>query len=58
MVLVSQADLIQGAIAGQVVSFPTDTVPALAVRPDQSGLIYQLKQRDLNKPLILMAATV
>jgi L-threonylcarbamoyladenylate synthase len=58
MPLGSQADVIQAAIAGQVVSFPTDTVPALAVRPQQSGLIYGLKQRDLNKPLILMAATV
>ena len=58
MPLGSQAEVIQAAIAGQVVSFPTDTVPALAVHPEQSGLIYGLKQRDLNKPLILMAANV
>lgn len=56
MPLGSQTGVIQAAIAGQVVSFPTDTVPALAVRPDQSALIYNLKQRDLAKPLILMAA--
>ena len=58
MPLGSQADVIQAAIAGQVVSFPTDTVPALAVRPEHSDLIYQLKQRERSKPLILMAATV
>lgn len=57
MVLVSQAALIEGAIAGKVVSFPTDTVPALAVRPPQADLIFTLKQRSLDKPLILMGAT-
>ena len=39
-------------------SFPTDTVPALAARPDQSGLIYAAKQRPADKPLILMGATL
>jgi len=58
MVLVSQAELIDRAIKGQVVSFPTDTVPALAVKPEQAKLIYQLKQRSINKPLILMAASL
>lgn len=58
MVLVSQADLIDRAIQGQVVSFPTDTVPALAVKPEQAQLIYQLKQRAFSKPLILMAASL
>ncbi len=57
MVLVAQAALIEGAIAGKVVSFPTDTVPALAVRPPQSDLIFTLKQRSPDKPLILMGAT-
>ena len=33
MPLVTQAELIKNAIAGKVVSFPTDTVPALAVLP-------------------------
>lgn len=58
MVLVSQAELIERAIRGQVVSFPTDTVPALAVKPKQAQLIYQLKQRSAKKPLILMAASL
>ncbi len=41
-----------------LVSFPTDTVPALAARPDCAGLIFAAKQRSLDKPLILMAAAV
>lgn len=57
MVRVSQADLIAGAIAGKVVSFPTDTVPALAVRPEGSALIFATKQRSRDKPLILMGAS-
>jgi L-threonylcarbamoyladenylate synthase len=43
---------------GCLASFPTDTVPALAVRPDRAQQIYQVKQRDLSKPLILMAASL
>ena len=58
MVQVSQTELVAGAIAGQVVSFPTDTVPALAVKPEQAELIYQLKKRPSNKPLILMGASI
>lgn len=58
MALVNLDELISGAIAGQVVSFPTDTVPALAVRPDRGELIYTLKQRSPEKPLILMGAEI
>ncbi|VXD15351.1 L-threonylcarbamoyladenylate synthase [Planktothrix paucivesiculata] len=58
MVQVSVDALIDMAISGEgVVSFPTDTVPALATRPDRAELIFQTKQRSLDKPLILMAAT-
>jgi L-threonylcarbamoyladenylate synthase len=57
MTLVSLSELITGAQAGQVVSFPTDTVPALAVRPDRAEAIFELKQRDATKPLILMGAS-
>lgn len=48
--------LVAGASSGQIVSFPTDTVPALAVRPDCSELIFMAKQRSQEKPLILMGA--
>lgn len=58
MTQVSWQNLIDGAIAGKVVSFPTDTVPALAVKPELGELIFTLKQRPLYKPLILMAASI
>ncbi|MDX2256222.1 MAG: L-threonylcarbamoyladenylate synthase [Pseudanabaenaceae cyanobacterium bins.39] len=57
MSLVSTVSLIAGARSGCLVSFPTDTVPALAVRPDRGSDIYTLKQRSPDKPLILMAAS-
>ncbi len=58
MVKVSQAKLIAGAIAGEAISFPTDTVPALAIKPKYGQRIYQLKQRPEYKPLILMGASI
>jgi L-threonylcarbamoyladenylate synthase len=58
MTQVSMDSLIQGAISGDyIVSFPTDTVPALATKPDRSELIFVAKQRSQDKPLILMAAS-
>jgi L-threonylcarbamoyladenylate synthase len=56
MTQVSLSALVAGASIGQLVSFPTDTVPALAVRPDRSELIFAAKQRSQEKPLILMGA--
>ncbi|MBD2148295.1 L-threonylcarbamoyladenylate synthase [Sphaerospermopsis sp. FACHB-1194] len=53
---VSLEVLINSAKAGKLISFPTDTVPALASIPAQAELIYTAKQRSLDKPLILMAA--
>jgi L-threonylcarbamoyladenylate synthase len=58
MPLVSSDVLIEKAIAGRVVSFPTDTLPALAVKPEQSEAIFQLKQRSYEKPLILMTGSI
>jgi L-threonylcarbamoyladenylate synthase len=50
--------LVAGVRSGQwLISFPTDTVPALAARPDRAELIYLAKHRQPDKPLILMAAT-
>ncbi|MBD2359986.1 L-threonylcarbamoyladenylate synthase [Anabaena minutissima FACHB-250] len=56
MTKVSLEELIAGARSGFVVSFPTDTVPALAVLPEKAALIFATKQRSQDKPLILMAA--
>ncbi len=56
---VSLPDLIAGIATGQAVaSFPTDTVPALAVRPDCADRLFAIKQRSPDKPLILMAGEV
>ncbi len=54
---VSIDNLVIAARAGQLVSFPTDTVPALATLPEYAGLIFAAKQRSHDKPLILMAAS-
>ncbi|NJL89816.1 MAG: L-threonylcarbamoyladenylate synthase [Coleofasciculaceae cyanobacterium SM2_1_6] len=56
MMQVDLSQLIMGAKAGQLVSFPTDTVPALASLPDRAELIFVAKGRSLDKPLILMGA--
>jgi len=58
MPLVNLDTLIEKAMASQVVSFPTDTLPALAVKPSHSELIFELKQRSLEKPLILMTSGI
>ncbi len=54
---VSQQELITGAKQGKVVSFPTDTVPALAALPDFASLIFVTKKRPPDKPLILMGSS-
>lgn len=58
MVQVDVSSYLAALRAGELVSFPTDTVPALAAYPDASDLIYHLKQRSSAKPLILMAASL
>jgi L-threonylcarbamoyladenylate synthase len=50
-------EIVHTALSGQIVSFPTDTVPALAVSPPYSVLIFAAKKRTSDKPLILMAAS-
>ncbi|MDJ0601244.1 MAG: L-threonylcarbamoyladenylate synthase [Crocosphaera sp.] len=51
---VSQQELITGAKQGKIISFPTDTVPALAALPESASLIFATKKRPPDKPLILM----
>jgi L-threonylcarbamoyladenylate synthase len=54
---VSIPELVAAARTGQLVGFPTDTVPAIATIPEAAASIYTAKQRETAKPLILMAAT-
>ncbi|MEO1210964.1 MAG: L-threonylcarbamoyladenylate synthase [Cyanobacteria bacterium J06638_20] len=57
MVQVAFEALVEAVREGdRLLSFPTDTVPALASRPDVAELIYVAKQRDQTKPLILMGS--
>jgi L-threonylcarbamoyladenylate synthase len=58
---VSQVSIDRAIVAartGNLISFPTDTVPALATLPERAELIFQAKQRSQDKPLILMAGEV
>jgi L-threonylcarbamoyladenylate synthase len=55
---VSLDRLIIAAQTGNLISFPTDTVPALATLPIHAELIFQTKQRSQDKPLILMVGEV
>jgi L-threonylcarbamoyladenylate synthase len=50
--------LIIAAKSGNLVSFPTDTVPALAALPACAELIFAAKQRSQTKPLILMMGEI
>jgi len=43
-------------LGGGAALLPTDTLPALAVTPDQAGQIWERKRRPADKPLILMGA--
>ena len=42
--------------SGLPVIFPTDTLPAIGCLPKFSQIIYEFKNRDKKKPLILMAS--
>lgn len=57
MPIVSKQELIERAKQGNVVSFPTDTVPALAALPNCADLIFATKKRPPDKPLILMGSS-
>ncbi|MCT0206694.1 L-threonylcarbamoyladenylate synthase [Synechococcus sp. CS-1332] len=50
------AQLARRLAEGEAVLFPTDTLPALAARPEAAALLWRLKQRPADKPLILMGA--
>ena len=50
------ADLASRLTQGSAALFPTDTLPALAARPEQAQQLWTLKRRPADKPLILMAA--
>ncbi|TVQ53244.1 MAG: Sua5/YciO/YrdC/YwlC family protein [Spirulina sp. DLM2.Bin59] len=54
--MASIPELLQKLASGGVISFPTDTVPALGTLPIHGEQIFHLKQRQPDKPLILLGA--
>ena len=55
---VNKNQAIQILKKGFPVGFPTDTLPAIGCLPEFSEIIYDYKQRDKNKPLILMGSDI
>ena len=49
---------IAAALNSNIISFPTDTVPALATLPASAAAIFEAKQRSQTKPLILMTGEI
>ena len=55
--IASSTELAARLQRGEAALFPTDTLPAIAARPAHAELLWELKQRPLHKPVILMAAS-
>ena len=56
MNLVDSKTALKTLNSGLPIIFPTDTLPAIGCLPKFSNIIYELKKRDRNKPLILMGS--
>ena len=54
--ILAAAELAGRLHSGSAALFPTDTVPALAARPEAAAQLWQLKRRPARKPMILMGA--
>lgn len=52
----SSSELAARLRQGEAAIFPTDTLPALAAAPQHADQLWRLKQRPLDKPVILMGA--
>ena len=56
MNLINYKSAVKKLKSGLPVIFQTDTLPAIGCLPKFSKIIYDLKKRDRNKPLILMGS--
>ena len=56
MSFVDQKSAIEKLSRGFPIVFQTDTLPAIGCLPKFSEIIYKIKKRERNKPLILMGA--
>ncbi|MCY4271351.1 MAG: Sua5/YciO/YrdC/YwlC family protein, partial [bacterium] len=56
----SEADLVESAAvelrAGRAVIIPTDTVYGLAALPEHADLLFELKQRPVDKAVAMLVA--
>ena len=50
-------ELSQKLLEGSAAVFPTDTLPALAAAPEHATQLWEIKERPVDKPLILMGAS-
>ncbi|MEA5464213.1 L-threonylcarbamoyladenylate synthase [Leptothoe sp. PORK10 BA2] len=57
MPYVSLQDYVKAARGDGVIALPTDTVWGLAVNPEHSSILYELKRRSPEKSLILLGAS-
>ncbi len=58
MRIISQIEALEKLKTGKPIIFQTDTLPAIACKPEYSNIIYKIKKRDKNKALILMGSQV
>jgi len=56
MNLVDYKSALKTLKSGLPIIFPTDTLPAIGCLPQFFNIIYELKKRDRDKPLILMGS--
>ena len=56
MNLINTESALKKLKSGLPINFQTDTLPAIGCLPEFSQIIYNIKKRDMNKPLILMGA--
>ena len=58
MKIISQIEAFEKLKIGKPIIFQTDTLPAIGCMPKYSEMIYKVKKRDKNKPLILMGSDI
>ena len=56
MNVINKESALEKLKSGLPIIFQTDTLPAIGCLPEFSQIIYEIKKRDINKPLILMGA--
>ena len=58
MKIINQIEALEKLEIGEPIIFQTDTLPAIGCKPEYSEVIYKVKKRDKNKPLILMGSQI